>query len=129
MRGSAPVELVLGFGLLVAPVVVLLALVPPLLEARAVARLGAAEAARVIVLGDGSPASHAEAVSAARAVAGSGADVAVCDGSCDLVRGGTVEVRVGVTTRDLEVPLLGPLTGVAVSATHREQVDAYRSLP
>jgi hypothetical protein len=128
-RGSAVIELVMGIGLLVVPVVVLLALVPPLLEARSLARLGAAEAARVIVLGDGSPASHAEASAAARSVAGPDAVVSLCDGTCALVRGSVVEVTVGLTTRRLDVPLIGSLDGVAVSATHREQVDAYRSLP
>ncbi len=128
-RGSAALELVLGIGLLVVPIVLLFALVPPLLEARSVARLGAAEAARVIVLGDGSVASHAEATAAARAVAGPEAAVSFCDGTCVVARGTVVEVGVDVVTREVDVPLVGMIGGLSVSATHREQVDAYRSLP
>lgn len=128
-RGSAPLELVLGVGLLVAPVVILLALVPPLLEARSVARVASAEAARVVVTGDGSAASHMEAVAAGRAVAGDDAAVRLCGGTCALVRGGTVDAVVEVRTQVVTVPLLGTIGSLRVSATHREQVDAYRSLP
>ena len=45
-RGSTPVELALGVGVLVVPIVLVLAAIPPLVEHRSVARLAAAEALR-----------------------------------------------------------------------------------
>lgn len=133
-RGSAPIELALGVGLLVVPMVLVLALVPPLVEHRAVARLAAAEAARVVVLGDGSATTEARARAVARAVAPDlELAVELCPstgGVCGrLTRGGVVEVRVEVVVPVVEVGPFGELGGLRVGASHREQVDAYRSLP
>ncbi len=130
-RGSAPVELALGVGALLIPVVLVLAMLPPMLEHRAVARTAAAEAARVLVLGDGSASSHAEARQVAGRVVADypSAEVATCGGTCVLERGGVVEVTVRLEVPLDSVPLVGDIAGFVVSASHREQVDAYRSFP
>lgn len=129
-RGSAPVELALGVGVLVVPVVLLLATLPPLVEHRAIARLAAAEAARIVATGDGSTATTATARATAEAMAGDrAATVAFCGGTCPVVRGAVVEVVVAVEAPAFAVPLVGEIGAVRVSASHRERVDDYRSLP
>lgn len=129
-RGSAPVELALGIGMLVVPIVLVLAALPPLVEHRSVARLAAAEAARLVATGDGSPATEAAARATAEAMVGDrGATVSFCGGSCPVVRGATVEVVVTVQAPAVAVPLVGEIGAVRVSASHSERVDDYRSLP
>jgi len=130
-RGSAAVELPVGIGFLLVPIVLVLVTVPGLVEHRTVARLAAAEAARVVVLGDGSPDSAATAVGVARRLTAGyeSVDVELCGGGCVLTRGGVVEVRVTVRVPALSIPMVGEVGAIEVSAVHREQVDAYRSLP
>ncbi|MEX1280695.1 MAG: hypothetical protein AB1Z55_08220 [Acidimicrobiia bacterium] len=129
-RGSAPVELALGVGVLLVPVVLLLAALPPLVEYRSTARLAAAEAARLVATGDGSPATEATARAAAKAIAGDlDAVVTFCGGTCPVVRGAIVEVEVTVGAPAVVVPLVGEIGAVRISASHRERVDDYRSLP
>lgn len=129
-RGSAPVELALGVGVLVVPIVLLLAALPPLIEYRSVARLAAAEAARIVATGDGSAATAAAARATAEAMAGDLATtVSFCGGTCSVVRGAVVEVTVTLDAPAAAVPLVGEIGAVRVSASHRERVDDYRSLP
>lgn len=130
-RGSAPLELALGMGLLVLPAVVAVLAFSPWLEARSFVRSAAAEGARAAVLTSGEPAATAAALVANMASGRGYEDVSVemCGGApCVRRRGGYVTARVW-----MEVPLVstpwGDVGGVAVEGIHAEPVDAYRSLP
>lgn len=131
-RGSAALELPLGLGLLVVPIVLVLAVLPGLTEHRTIARSVAAEAARTVVLGDGSPAVAAAARGVAEAALAdyAGVDVALCGGSgCPVTRGAVVEVTVRLRVPAITIPLVGEVAEIPISVAHREQVDAYRGMP
>lgn len=142
-RGSVPVELAAGVGLLLIPMALLVLSFAPWLERRVFVRTAAAEAARWEILSDGDEAAVSALV--AGMASGSGLDpsdvrLSLCGGpvseagsalrsSClPLRRGGSVSVEVAT-----EVPLIrtpfGDVGGVTVSARHVEMVDLYRSLP
>lgn len=130
-RGSAPLELALGIGMLVVPALLVVVSFGPWLAAREFVRSAAAEGARAGVLAVADPAGAAvEAVGQMAAGRGyPGVEVVPCGGGgCSLERGSLIEVRVM-----MEVPLIatpwGDVGGVEVAAVHREAVDAYRSLP
>lgn len=131
-RGSAALELPLGLGLLVVPIVLVLAVLPGLTEHRTIARSVAAEAARTVVLGDGSPAVADTARRFAETALDAYADVSVslCGGSaCAVERGAVVEVTVALRVPALTVPLVGEVAAIPITVSHREQVDAYRGMP
>jgi len=130
-RGSAPLELALGLGLLVLPAIVLVLSFGPWLEARTFVRTAAAEAARAVILRGGivqsSDLGFVEEMAESRGL--SLLDIELCGAdACAIVRGGYVTARVVV-----EVPLVdtpwGSVGGVSVGASHTEPVDLYRSLP
>lgn len=132
-RGSAALELAIGMAVLVVPAVMVVASFSVWLEARAFVRAAAAEAGRAAVLSDGDAAAAGDAVAremaAGRGFAGDSVAVSMCSGGpCLLARGGVVTATVSV-----EVPLVqtpwGEVGGVAVTYTHAEPVDAFRSLP
>lgn len=141
-RGSAALELALGFALLLVPAVVVVLSFAPWLERREFVRTAAAEAARAAVVTTGDPASAASstvaALAAARRLPEGSVVVRLCGGPpvapgsgaghCVLDRDGLLIVEVSA-----EVPLVatpwGDVGGLAVAAAHAEPVDAYRSLP
>jgi hypothetical protein len=140
-RGSVAVEFALAVGVLLIPMVVLVALVPTWVEHRAGATVAAAEAARLIVTGDGSAATELAAISLATQIADNygveGTRVSLCpkgdfdaSSSCGRVgRGEIVEVQVSVLTPAVDFPMLRSFGATWVTASHSEQRDAYRSLP
>lgn len=131
-RGSAALELPLGLGLLVIPIALVLAVLPGLVEHRTIARSVAAEAARMVVLGDGSSATADSARSFAEAALDAYADVSVslCGGSgCAVDRGAVVEVTVALQVPAITIPLVGEVAAIPITVSHREQVDAYRGMP
>ena len=140
-RGSVPIEFALAIGVLLLPVVFVVALVPTWVEHRAGARVAAAEAARLIATGNGSAGTDLAAVALAIQIADnfgvSDTRVSLCSGgvfdessSCGRVgRGEVVEVEVSVLTPVVEFPMIGTFGGIWISASHSEQVDLYRSLP
>lgn len=132
-RGSAPLELALGMGLLVIPALVGVLSFAPWLEARAFVRAAAAESARSAVLASGNPLATgmatAEEMAAGRGYEPSEVDIEMCGGTlCDLTRGSYVTARISVDIPLVSTPW-GDVGGLTVSAFHAEPVDAYRSLP
>ena len=132
-RGSAPLELALGLGLLVLPALVVVMSFAPWLEARAFVHAAAAEGARSAVLASNDPTAAGvetvEEMAAGRGLDPSVVGVTMCGGvGCALVRGGYVTVEVSV-----DIPLVatpwGDVGGLTVNAAHSEPVDIYRSLP
>lgn len=141
-RGSASLELALGFALLVVPALVVVVAFGPWLERRELVRAAAAEGARAAVLATGDPAGAGSAVvgelAAARGLTPDEVGVRMCGGpslpagdgggTCVLERGAVVVVTVTSEVAVLHTPW-GTVGGVVVEATHAEPVDAYRSLP
>lgn len=137
-RGSAALELALGIAVLVLPALLATVSFGPWLEARSFVRAASAEAARAAVLAEGDPGTAG--VGAALAMAeGRGIDgmrIGMCGasptegggGECELARGGVVTATVSVDVALVSTPW-GDIGGVAVTATHVEPVDVYRSLP
>ena len=141
-RGSASLELALGFALLLVPAVVVVIGFAPWLERREFVRAAASEGARAAVLAVGDPAAAGSAVvaelAAARGLDPDHVMVRMCGaaavpagtgrGTCTRERGDVVVVVV-----QSEVPLFmtpwGAVGGVLVEAGHAEPVDPYRSLP
>lgn len=129
-KGSAPLELAMGIGLLVIPALIAVLSFAPWLEARAFVRAAAAEGARTAVLAGGDPTSAGIAlVTDLASNRGYDADIEMCGGAaCILERDSYVTARVTV-----DVPLIatpwGDVGGVAVEGFHAEPVDLYRSLP
>ncbi|HKZ24629.1 MAG TPA: hypothetical protein VJ398_02435 [Acidimicrobiia bacterium] len=133
-RGSVPIELAMGAGLLVLPMAILVLSFGPMAEGRTMARAAAAEAARLVALGGPTNNLEPEAVEMVRLMAtnaGLDADVVTvefCEGTCQPVaRGGVVVVSVSVAVPAVVTPF-GTLTGTAVGE-HVEAVDLYRSFP
>ena len=129
-RGSAPLSLVLGLGLLVIPIL-LLVLTLPTWESRTVdARDAAAAAARALVTSDSWDAGVADANRVVQEIAstdGVGGELAVSY-SGSLTRGGSVSARVTVTIPATEIPLIGAVGDLHYSSTSTQLVDEYRSL-
>lgn len=139
-RGHASVELALGIGLLLFPVVLVLTSFGPWLERRVVADAAAAEAARAAVLQLDHEAGLevVESIIVAHGLSeqlvrlgwcgASPTEIGSPSGSCPLRRSTLVEARV-----EIWVPLLvtpwGSVGGLWAGGSHVEPVDLYRSLP
>ena len=140
-RGSAPVEMVLGVGLILIPLALLSLSFGPLLQRMVFARIAAAEAARELVLSDGS---ERRAMGLVREIARNhGIDVGqvevgFCGGERGPVaspprsgcgspaKGGVVKVVVTVAGPGLVTPY-GTVGDTTVEASHTEMVGLYRS--
>lgn len=132
-RGSAPLELALGIGLLILPALLAVMSFAPWLEARAFVRAAAAEGARSAVVATDDPALAGAAIitemATSRGYSGSEVSVTMCGGvGCTVERGGYVFAEVSVVIPLVSTPW-GDVGGMTVSAAHAEPVDAYRSLP
>ncbi len=140
-RGSAPIELVLGVGLLLIPLTLLALSFGPLLQRLVFVRIAAAEAAREWVLSDGSEAGVLLLVAeiARNHEAGvASVEVGFCDGGAGPVTspprstcgppamGLVVWVVVSTVAHWLVTPY-GAVGNVTVRATHEEPVGLYRS--
>jgi hypothetical protein len=138
-RASVPVEFAAGVALLVLPVALLVAVLPQWVEHQSAARLAAREAARAAAVAVDPAAAEAAAetlavdVLANHGITGEAVTavrVAVPVGAGgQVVRGGDVVATVRVVAPLTVTPLTGAIGGFPVSATHREPIDAYRSLP
>lgn len=128
-RGASSLELALGAGLLLMPVVVLVLSLPTWVERQSAARLAAAEAARAAATSETQATGTAAAaglittIAANHGIASSDVSWRI-DGT--LTRGGAIEVA--VTVRFPALPVRGA-PGFAWTAVHQETVDRYRSLP
>lgn len=140
-RGSAPIELVLGIGLLLIPLALLSLSFAPLLQRMVFVRIAAAEAARELVLSDGS---EARVLALIREIANNhevqvaGVSVSYCDGVMGLVdslprsdcgspvKGNLFKVVISTRAPAFFTPY-GTVGNVTVRATHTEMVGLYRS--
>lgn len=140
-RGSAPLEMALGVGLILVPLALLSLSFGPLLQRMVFARIAAAEAAREWVLSDGSALSVVRLVGEIalnHGVETSGVGVGFCDGevgpvvfpplsSCGPpVKGNPVKVVIAVAGPVLQTPY-GEVGDLTVRASHTEMVGLYRS--
>ncbi len=136
-RGSVPLELALGVGLLVLPVAMLVAIFPGWAERTAMARVAAQEAARAAALAESAPEGIAAGKSLAAQIAAnhgvSAGDVSIdiavpVDAAGDLKRGDEVLASVTVAIRMPSLPIPGAAWSIGWTVTHRERIDDYRSL-
>lgn len=132
-RGSAaPLELILGAGLLLLPVAAALAVLPTWAERQSAARLAAQEAARTIATAATWQAGVAAAdVIAAQVIANHGMDPADLhiDYAGSLSRVGRVTATATITIPAIVLPGLGQVAAASWTVVHREPVDVYRSFP
>jgi hypothetical protein len=135
-RGSAPIELAAGFGLLVLPIAVAILVAPGWLAARNTAEAAAHAGASAIASGPNDVAAEstalnlAEEIAAQRGVELESVEFCPPRGSCfPLARGAVVEVVVSVRADSVDLPGLTSLAGVIVEKAARASVDPYRSLP
>ncbi len=135
-RGSAPVELAAGFGLLVLPIAIAVLLAPGWLAGRDAARTAAQSAASVIATGVNGPTGEssaravAEQIVRTRSVTLESVELCPPRGSClPLQRGAVVEVVVRVRAEAVHLPGLVSFGAVVVEESARASIDPYRSLP
>ena len=140
-RGSAPLELVLGVGLILVPLALLSLSFGPLLQRMVFARIAAAEGARELVLSDGS---EGRVLGLVREIAlnhdleVAGVGVGFCDGEIGPLgapprsacgppaKGGLVKVVIAVQAPAFLGPY-GEVGDITVRASHTEMVGLYRS--
>lgn len=131
--GFAPVELVLWIGLILLPCLILVASLPTWWERQSLARLGAQEAARTVVLatdwGDGTTRAQQVIAELATNHQVSTGDMAITELSGSLDRGATVSATVTVAVPTMAVPFLVELPAFTITVSHSELVDAYQSRP
>lgn len=143
-RGAAPIELALAIGFLLIPMAVLVLSIAPWLERQSMARVAAGEAARVLVLSEGTEPDVLAALSTVKQIAENhgidpeGVRVFFCAdqelgladklaSTCpDLARGGLITVEVQVLVPAAEVLGIGTFGEGTVSAQVTEQVELYR---
>jgi hypothetical protein len=131
-RGLAAVEVTLFTGLILFPVLILVASLPTWWERQSLARLAAQEAARTVALAgtwdDGAEQGHALVVQMAVNHGVDPADLSLQLGGA-LERGGEVTAAVTVTVPTMVVPFIVEVPSFTLSSTHTEAVDLYRSFP
>ncbi len=127
--GAIQIEFLFAVGILLFPIAVFVLTIAPVVERRNVAGRAAAEAARAYAVAP----SESEAVSAARAIVDQidsnysfDLDLSLAG---DFDRGGLVTATVQVTLPAIVFPGIGEAPGFSYSASHRENLDLYRSLP
>ena len=127
--GHAAIELVASVGLLLLPVVLLVASLPTWSERRHVAIVAAREASVIAALGFPSDVSReAEALAAATASAhGVRAEDIRVEVTSDIRRGGSVSATVTVRMPAISVPGAGGVGAWTWSTTHTRRIDDYRS--
>ena len=140
-RGSAPLELVLGIGLILIPLAFISLSFGPLLQRMVFTRIAAAEAARELVLSDGSEAAvlvlvRQMALNHGLAIGGVG--VGFCGGPVGPaasppasvcgppVKGQVVTVMITTRSPAFWTPY-GTVGRVTIRASHAEMVGLYRS--
>ncbi len=128
-RGAIQIEFLFAVGILLFPIAVFALTIAPVVERRNVAGRAAAEAARAYAVAP----SESEAVAAALAIVDQIDSNYSFDLSLSLAgdfdRGGLVTATVQVTLPAIVFPGVGDAPGVSYSASHRENIDLYRSLP
>lgn len=129
-RGFVAIEFALAVGLLLLPVVLLVAALPSWVEREHAGGVAAREAAAVAVQAYPADGRDAARLAALDAVANYGVDardVDVAFPRVDAYRGGTISVRVTVRMPALVVPGIGTVGGFDRSVTRSRRIDDYRS--
>jgi hypothetical protein len=129
-RGFVAIEFALAVGLLLLPVVMLVAALPSWVEREHAATVAAAEAAGAAVRaypGDGGPDARSAALDTLHDYGITATDIDVVVVRDDHARGGTVSVRVTVTMPALVVPGVGAIGGFHWSRVQSRRIDDYRS--
>lgn len=131
-RGLAAAELAVFTGLILMPVLILVASLPLWWERQSLGRLAAQEAARAVVLADDYDEGVARgSATVAQLAANHGVDpgdVSVTFAG-SLERGGTVTATTTVTVPALAVPYIVTVPSFQLSFAHTETVDHYRGFP
>lgn len=146
-RGATPIEFAAGVGLLLIPMVFLVASFAPWVERQSMARVAAAEAARLVATSPTGAVDEAAIRSVVATIAtnhdvdpgavavffcppdGAAAAVRATSSCSPIVRGQLLRVEVDVQLPAVTVPLITTLGEVRWTAVHIEQVDRYRSIP
>lgn len=129
---SGALEMVLAVGLLMFPLVMLVAAIPRWVETRSMAQLAAQEAARTVVLAADQATGEAEARLRAEEIArnhGFATEALALDIDGLLDWGQEITATVTVDTPVLEVPGIGTFAAADVVVSHTERVDDFRSFP
>jgi hypothetical protein len=132
--GFAAIELVAGVALLVFPVAMLVVSLPGWFDRQSVARQGARDAARAVVL-DGWCRPEIASEAAARIALGGGLEASDVQVELDCVPGTALErdrivtARVTIAMPALSVPLIGSVGAWQWTAAHGEPTDPYASRP
>jgi hypothetical protein len=133
-RGFAAIELAAGVALFVFPVAMLVASLPGWFDRQSVARQGARDAARAVVLAGWCRPDVASAA-VTRTATGSGLDAADVEVELDCVAGAplerdrTVSATVRIAMPALSVPLIGSVGAWRWTTAHGEPTDPYASRP
>lgn len=140
-RGSAPLEMVLGIGLVLIPLALISLSFGPLLQRIVFTRIAAAEAARELVLSDGSENSALALIrqmALNHGLAIGGVEVGFCGGVTapatsaprsvcgPPVKGELVTVLITIRSPAFVTPY-GGVGGITIAASHTEMVGLYRS--
>ena len=127
---SGALDMTLAVGLLMLPIVMLVASLPRWVETRSMAELAAQEAARTLALADDQTFGEAAGEAAARQIAanhGVEASTIAVRFSGILDWGQEVTASVTVPMPILDLPLIGTFSIGDFTANHTERVDDYRS--
>lgn len=127
---SGTIELLIGVGLMLFPLVMLVAAIPTWIEAKSMGELAAQEAARAMVLADTEAEGRLAGIEVAQQVAqnhGYSGVTVTFDGVLDW--GETITASVTVPVPVLAIPGIGTFAGSNVTLSHTERVDDYRSFP
>jgi len=126
--GAVPVEFAAAVGLLLLPVFVFVMTIAPVVERRTVAGRAAAEAARAFVIADDVASGLAAAQSIVDHINASQPFELSLDVDGDLERGSVVTAVVKVDMPLVIFPGAAEVQIAAYTATHREEVDLFRSV-
>jgi hypothetical protein len=133
-RGHAAIELAAGVALLVFPVAMIVASLPGWSDRQSVARQGARDAARAVVL-DGWCRPDVASAAVNRTATGRGLDAGDVEVELDCVAGAplerdhTVVATVKIAMPALAVPLIGSVGAWRWTTAHGEPTDPYASVP
>ena len=127
---SGALDMTLAVGLIMLPLVMLVASIPRRVETKSMAEVAAQEAARTLVLSNQQGIGETAAEAAARQiVANHGVDPSTVSVSFTGILDWGQEITATVTVRMpvLSIPLIGEFSVADYSAVHTERVDDYRS--
>ena len=127
-EGAIPVEFAAAVGLLLLPVFVFVMTIAPVVERRNVAGRAAAEAARAFAVADDPVSGAAAATSIVDQIDANHPFDLALSLSGDLDRGSVITAQVQVAMPVVLFPGVASIDAADYTATHREEVDLFRSL-